>query len=135
MAVVDGASSVRPSRPDSVLVGTAGPPSDITLPYLVVVASLTIDGGTSIPPPFRPQKATQKSKSFSITSPRSSTHPSNHSSQLTLQLGNQALSRSIRMNLGCMTENGRTKMLFTTMSNPSSSSGAGKPNLDHDSVE
>jgi hypothetical protein len=133
--VADSSKSMYPSKPDLLLVETAGIPikTSLELPYDVSDVFGERDEQASIPPLSRPQNADQKSKSFKVISPRSSRHPSNQFSQLTLQLGNQALWRSIRMNLGCMTEKGRMNMLFTTKSKPPICSGAGKPSLVHES--
>ena len=136
VCVAEGGKSTPLMNFDLVLVGTAATPRVISPnappPVSESDASDSISG-SSIPPPCLPQNSFQKSKSLPVIGPRSSTQPSNHSSQLTLQLGNQARSRSMRMNFECMTENGRMKMLFTTKSNPSNSSGGGNPSLAHDS--
>src|SRR5271167_4293217 len=78
-------------------------------------------------PLSRPQNFSQKSNACATTSPRSSTHPSNQSSQLTLQLGMNNLSRSRIRNLECITLKGKTKILRTVMSSPWSSDGSGNP--------
>lgn len=83
-------------------------------------------------PEPRDQNASQNSRSLEQISPRISTHPSNQLSQLTLQLGINAIFRSTRINLGCITLNGLTKILLTTISNPSNFSGFGKPSENHD---
>jgi hypothetical protein len=72
--------------------------------------------------PTPPQNNFQKSNNFSTISPFISMQPSNHTSQLTLQLGKKAVFRSTRMNFGCMTLNGLTKILFTTSASPCISS-------------
>ena len=78
------------------------------------------------------QKSDQKRRKCSVTLPLSSMQPSNQSSQLTLQLGRNTLCRSMMMNLGCMTLNGRTNMDLISRSSPDSASGAGSPNwLSH----
>ena len=134
VCVAEGGKSTPLMRLEFVLAGTAGSPRLISPNAPCPVSDISMSfPGTSIPPPCLPQKALQKSKSPSVIGPRSSTQPSNHCSQLTLQLGNQARSLSMRMNFGCMTENGRMKILFTTKSNPPSCSGSGKPRLVHDS--
>ena len=79
---------------------------------------------------FRPQKFRQKSTNLPTTSPSKETQPSNHFSQLTLQLGRKADFRSMMMNLGCMTLNGRMNMLLICRSRPCNSSGAGRPSLE-----
>ncbi len=83
-------------------------------------------------PKPRDQKASQNLNNFPQTIPLISIHPSNQLSQLTLQLGINATFRSTSMNLGCMTLNGLTKILFITISNPSNSSGFGNPSESHD---
>jgi len=77
------------------------------------------------------QNATQKSNSFSVIPPRISMQPSNQFSQLTLHDGMNASLRSTRMNLGCMTLNGRTNTLLTSISSPVRSSGVGNPRSNH----
>ncbi len=86
--------------------------------------------GSEAPP--SDQNSAQKSNSFSTTPPFISIHPSNQLSQLTLQDGMNANLRSIRINLGCMTLNGRTNTLLTIKSRPISSVGDGNPRLGHD---
>jgi len=80
---------------------------------------------SSPPPPPR-----QNSTTPPTTGPSSSTHPSNHASPLTLQLGSHAVRRSTTTNLGCITLKGRTKTLLTCRSSPRSSSGAGRPSFE-----
>jgi hypothetical protein len=82
--------------------------------------------------PPRDQKADQKSNNFPTMSPLISMHPSNQSTQLTLQEGINANFRSTKINFGCMTLNGLTNTLLTTISKPSNSSSAGKPRLGHE---
>jgi len=93
------------------------------------VSSTSKEG--SLAPPFD-QTAAQKSNNLSTIPPSISMHPSNHFSQLTLQLGMKALFRSTIINLGCITLNGRTNTLLTTNSSPPNFSGEGKPRLTHD---
>jgi len=80
------------------------------------------------------QNCFQKSTKQDTTGPVRVTAPSNQSSQLTLQEGNTATFLSMMMNFGCMTENGKRKILLTCISKPCSCSGAGRFNADcHDS--
>lgn len=55
--------------------------------------------------------------------------PSNHSSQLILQLGRMAVLRSTMMNLGCITLKGRRKMDLISRFRPWSSDGSGRPSF------
>jgi len=87
-------------------------------------------GGSALPP--LPQNAAQKSKSLRVISPFISMQPSNQSSQLTLHEGMKAIFRSTRINFGCITLNGLTKILLTTNSRPVNSSGGGRPKSAHE---
>ena len=82
------------------------------------------------------QNSFQKSTKQDTTGPVRVIAPSNQSSQLTLQEGNTATFLSMMTNFGCMTENGKRKILLTCISKPCNCSGAGRFNADcHDSGE
>lgn len=82
------------------------------------------------------QNSLQNSTKQDTTGPVRVTAPSNQSSQLTLQEGNTATFLSTMINFGCITENGKRKILLTCISKPCSCSGDGRFNVDcHDSGE
>lgn len=75
------------------------------------------------------QNSSQNRTNFWTMGPESSTQPSNQASQLTLQLGRKIFLRSMMMNLGCMTLNGRRNMLLISRSSPWRSEGEGSPSF------
>jgi len=79
---------------------------------------------------FLPQVSRQKERRESTMGPERWTQHSSQDSQLRLQLGRMACSRSMIMNLECSTLKGRKKMLFTSRSSPRSFEGLGRWSLD-----
>lgn len=75
------------------------------------------------------QNSSQNFTNCCTTSPLNSTHPSSHSSQLTLQLGKKAHFRSTTTNFGWIMLMGSKKTLLTCRSMPCSSSGVGRPRV------
>ncbi len=122
---------------EAALLGVTGP---VSTPDAVVVAVIDVKHPFLLPSPhtdkakagksFLPQNARQNSTNLSTNGPSTSMHPSNQLSQLTLQLGKNALFRSTTMNFGCMTLNGFTNTLLTCKSSPRNSSGAGSPSSE-----
>jgi len=120
-------------------------PSCVTIAVLLVVECLPSSSSSSSTPRVicrAPSSASAggapQTRSWNVvrretTSPSSSMHPSNHLSQLTLQLGTKARTPSIKMYLGCMTLSGVKKMLLTVICIPPllSVASSGRPSLVH----
>lgn len=103
--------------------------------HSILLRSLELDGAEEVEMgkggrSFLPQLSRQKERRESTMGPERWTQHSSQHSQLMLQLGRMACSRSIIMNLECSTLKGRKKMLFTSRSKPCSFEGLGRWSLD-----